>query len=155
MSGGGGEPFHRVEISAETWTMRKRKSQKEAKGRGGRYFMQKKQQMQRLWHGVFKEHKGNKCERSTVSKEESGRTSLVVQWLRIRLPKQGTQVWSVVWKDRTRQGTTKPVRCSYWACSLEPASQCTDHNQLKPVCLEPLLHKKSPAMRSPCTATRE
>ena len=93
--------------------MRKRKSQKQAKGRGGWYFIQKKQQTQRLWHGVVKEHKGDKCDRSTVSKEEGGRTSLVVQWLRICLPKQGTGVRSLVWKDRICQGTTKPMHYSY------------------------------------------
>lgn len=40
--------------------------------KGGRYFMQKKEQMQSLRHRVFKEHQGQ-CDRSIVSKEESGR----------------------------------------------------------------------------------
>lgn len=41
--------------------------------KGGRYFMQKKEQMQSLRHRVFKEHQGGQCDRSIVSKEESGR----------------------------------------------------------------------------------
>ena len=37
-------------------------------------------------------------------------TSLVAQWLRIRLPMQGTRVRSLVWEDPTCHGATKPVR---------------------------------------------
>ena len=40
-------------------------------------------------------------------------TSLVVQWLRILLPIQETQVRSLVWEDPTRRGATKPVRHNY------------------------------------------
>ena len=84
--------------------------------------------------------------------------SLVVQWLRICLPMQGTWVWSLVWEDPTCRGATKPVCHNYWACSLEP----TSHNYwahvpqlLKPMCLEPLLrNKRSHRMRSPHTATK-
>ena len=71
--------------------------------------------------------------------------SLVVQWLRIRLPMQGTWVQALVQEDPTCRGATKPVRHNYWACSLEPAS----HNYwahvsqlLKPMCLEPMLCNK-------------
>ena len=49
------------------------------------------------------------------------RTSLVAQWLRIRLPVQGTRVWALVWEDPTCRRATKPVRHNYWACTLEPA----------------------------------
>ena len=35
--------------------------------------------------------------------------SLVAQWLRIRLPMQGTQVRSLVREDPTCHGATKPV----------------------------------------------
>ena len=35
--------------------------------------------------------------------------SLVVQWLRILLPMQGTQVRSLIWKDPTRCGAAKLV----------------------------------------------
>ena len=39
--------------------------------------------------------------------------SLVAQWLRIRLPMQGTQVRALVREDPTRRGTAKPVRHNY------------------------------------------
>ena len=49
------------------------------------------------------------------------RTSLVVQWLRILLPIQGTYVRSLVWDDSTYCGTTKLVSCNYWSlCAREP-----------------------------------
>ena len=35
--------------------------------------------------------------------------SLVVQWLRIRLPMQGTGVRALVWEEPTCRGATKPV----------------------------------------------
>ena len=39
--------------------------------------------------------------------------SLVAQWLRIRLPMQGTQVRALVREDPTCRGATKPVRHNY------------------------------------------
>ena len=41
------------------------------------------------------------------------RTSLVVQWLRICLPMQGTQVQSLTQEDLAYHGATKPLLCSY------------------------------------------
>ena len=41
-----------------------------------------------------------------------GGTSLVAEWLKIRLPMQGTWVQSLVWEDSTCRGATKPVSCS-------------------------------------------
>ena len=64
--------------------------------------------------------------------------SLVVQWLRIHLPMQETQVWSLVWEDPTCQGANKPMCHSYWACSLEPGN-C---NCWSPRTLEPMLCNK-------------
>ena len=96
-------------------------------------------------------------------------TSLVTQWLRIRLPMQGTQVQALVWEDPTCRRATKPVRHNYWACALELAShnywawalelashnywacalELASHNYwactpqlLKPMCLEPVHHNK-------------
>ena len=43
--------------------------------------------------------------------------SLVVQWLRICLPMQGTQVRALVWEDPTCRGATRPVSHNYWACT--------------------------------------
>ena len=41
------------------------------------------------------------------------RASLVVQWLRIRLPMQGTQVRALVREDPTCHGATKPMCHNY------------------------------------------
>ena len=78
-------------------------------------------------------------------KSRRGGASLVVQWLRIRLPMQGTRVRALVQEDPTCRGATKPVRHNYWACALEPVS----HNYwacmpqlLKPTHLQPVLHSK-------------
>ena len=43
--------------------------------------------------------------------------SLVVQWLGIRLPMQGTRVRALVWEDPTCRGATKPVSHNYCACA--------------------------------------
>ena len=40
-------------------------------------------------------------------------TSLVAQWLRIRLPMQGTGVQALVREDPTCRGATKPVCHNY------------------------------------------
>ena len=70
---------------------------------------------------------------------------------------QGTWVRALVWEDPTCRGATKPVRCNYWACALEP----TSHNYgahvlqlLKPTHLEPVLcnerghHSENPTHHS-------
>ena len=49
--------------------------------------------------------------------------SLVAQWLRVRLPVQGTRVQALVREDPTCHRVTKPVCHNYRACSLEPTSQ--------------------------------
>ena len=73
--------------------------------------------------------------------------SLVVQWLRIWLPMQGTQVRFLVWEDSACCGAPRPVHLNCWACVLQV---------LKPACLEPVLHhRRSHARRSLCIATRE
>ena len=41
------------------------------------------------------------------------RASLVVQWLRICLPMQGTRVQALVWEDPTCCGATRPVSHNY------------------------------------------
>ena len=45
------------------------------------------------------------------------RASLVVQWLRICLPMQGTRVRALVWEDPTCCVATRPVSHNYWACA--------------------------------------
>ena len=70
-------------------------------------------------------------------------TSLVVQWLRICLPVQGTWVRALVQEDHTCHGATKPVHHNYRACVPQLQSlraTTTEPQLLKPVCLEPVLH---------------
>ena len=86
-------------------------------------------------------------------------TSLVAQWLGIRLPMQGTWIWSLVLEDPTCHGATKPVCHNYRACTLEPAS----HNYwahmpqlLKLTCLEPVLcNKRSHRNEKPAHRSEE
>ena len=54
--------------------------------------------IQPLWRTVW----------SFLSKLKMG-ASLVVQWLRICLPMQGTRVRALVWEDPTCRGATRPV----------------------------------------------
>ena len=78
-------------------------------------------------------------------KKSQKRASLVAQWLRIRLPMQGTWVRALVREDPTCRGATKPVRHNYWACTLEPASRnywAHVPQLLKPAHLEPVLCNK-------------
>ena len=84
--------------------------------------------------------------------------SLVVQWLKIRLPMQGTQLWALVREDPTCHGATKPMRHNYWACALDPVS----HNYWSPhatttearVARACALQREAITMRSPCTAMK-
>ena len=55
--------------------------------------------------------KRNECLCS--SKDVQTGNSLVAQWLRIRLPVQGTRVQALVGEDPTCRGATKPVRHNY------------------------------------------
>lgn len=78
--------------------------------------------------------------------DKKDRTSLVVQWRRIHLPKQRMRVWSLVWEVSAGRGATKP-RCqdksslSSGACT----PQCWAHvlQLLSPVHLEPVLTTRS------------
>ena len=47
------------------------------------------------------------------SSKPGSRASLVAQWLRIRLPMQGTRVRALAREDPTCRGATKPVRHNY------------------------------------------
>ena len=55
--------------------------------------------------------------------QETERASLVVQWLRICLPMQGTRVRALVWQDPTCRGATRPVSHNYWACASGACAQ--------------------------------
>ena len=54
--------------------------------------------------------------------KSSGGASLVAQWLRIRLPTQGTRVRALGREDPTCRGATGPVSHDCWACALEPVN---------------------------------
>ena len=43
-------------------------------------------------------------------------TSPGEQWMRVRLPMQGTRVWPLVQESPTRGRAPKPVGRNYWAC---------------------------------------
>ena len=91
----------------------------------------------------------NPAQTSPPLKDSSG-TSLVAQWLRIRLPMQGTKFQSLVWEDPTRHGATKPMRHNYWAHApqlLSPHATTTEGRM--PRARVPQQEK------TPLTATRE
>ena len=69
-----------------------------------------------------------------VLKTETRGISLVVQWLRIRLPMQGTQARALVREDPTCHGATK-VRAPQL---LSLRSRAREPQLLKPACLEPM-----------------
>ena len=52
-------------------------------------------------------------EKENITYKSLWRTSLVVQWLRICLPMQGTRVQSPVREDPTCHGATKPMHHNY------------------------------------------
>ena len=68
----------------------------------------------------------------------SVRTSLLVQWLRICLPMQGTQVQALVWEDSACRGATKPMHHNYWSRRTQSPCSAT----------------REATMRSPCNATK-
>ena len=63
-------------------------------------------------HGV-RESGETQARQEGVVVKTGGRASLVAQWLRIRLPMQGTRVRALVREDPTCRGATKPVRHNY------------------------------------------
>ena len=86
------------------------------------------------------------------------RTSLVAQWLRIRLPTQGTRVRALVQEDPTCRGATKPMNHNYWACALQPMSQnywAHVPQLLKPAHQEPVLHNKRSHCNEPAHCNEE
>ena len=65
------------------------------------------------WEEIFANHISSKWLMSKICKEYRQGTSLVLQWLRIRLPMQGTRVRSLVQENPTCHRATKPVRHNY------------------------------------------
>ena len=92
-----------------------------------------------------KEYDFLRCPLKSLKKTSKPGTSLVAQWLRIRLPMQGTRVWALVWEDPICRRAAKPARHNYWTCALDPASHkywAHVPQLLKPVHLEPMLRNK-------------
>ena len=52
-------------------------------------------------------------QRPNSAKNKVNRASLVAQWLRIRLPMQGTRVQALVWEGPACRGATRPVSHNY------------------------------------------
>ena len=82
----------------------------------------------------------------TLTNKRKKPTSLVLQWLRIRLPMQRTQVWSLVWEDPTNWGAPKPGHHSGSARAPEPASP--DH--WSPRAWSPRSETERPLQREAC-----
>ena len=85
--------------------------------------------------------------------ERKSWTSLVVQWLRIHLPMQGTRVWALVQEDPTCRRATKPVCHNYWACALEPT--CHNYWAHVPQLLSLLSRAREPQLLSPSATSTE
>ena len=68
------------------------------------------------WNGILMERNALADDMILAFKKHEG-ASLVAQWLRIRLPMQGTRVRALVWEDPTCCGATRPVSHNYWACA--------------------------------------
>ena len=73
-------------------------------------------------------------------------TSLVAQWLTIRLPMQGTGVQALVREDPTCRRATKPMRHNYWSPRATTTEACM------PRACAP--QREATAMRGPHTATK-
>ena len=80
-----------------------------------------------------------KCSLVLLLKRELSRTSLVVQWIKIHLPIQGTWVGSLVQEDPTCHGATKPWTAPTKAHLLQ--SRCS-------------ARREATAMRSPSTSRK-
>ena len=87
----------------------------------------------------------NSCDLHIHIKTHDG-TSLVAQWLGVRLPMQGTRVRALVQEDPTWRGATGPVSRNRWAHVPR---------LLRAACLEPVLHRgEVTTVRGPGTPAR-
>ena len=84
-----------------------------------------------------------------VSKDGMG-TSLVAQWLRIRLSMQGTQVRALVREDPTCCGAAKPVRHNYWS----PHSATRKATAMRSLRTTTKSSPRSPQLEKACTQQR-
>ena len=77
-------------------------------------------------HNVHKRTKNLTLQINITQHKDISQNSLVAQWLRIRLPMQGTWVRALVREDPICCGATKPVRHNYWAYALELTAATTE-----------------------------
>ena len=91
--------------------------------------------------GTAKKWEEKKKMKNNNKKNQGRGTSLVVQWIRIHLPMQGTQVRSLVREDLTCCRATKPARlqllslCSATRGTAATRSPCTHRNwRTAPAC---------------------
>ena len=80
------------------------------------------------------------------------RTPQVVQWFRIHLPRQGTQVWALVRENSACHRAAKSVPHDFWACVPEPVSHNYRGLRAWSPCSEP---RETIATRSLLAAARE
>ena len=94
--------------------LRSRKPKKKKKN-----FLQRNQGSEVPFHEVTQEVNTFQCSwgfqsiSGALFKKLLSRVSLVAQWLRIRLPMQGTRVRALVQEDPTCRGATNPVCHNY------------------------------------------
>ena len=74
-------------------------------------------------------------------------TSVVAQWIRIRLPMQGTQTWSLVWEDSTCLGATPYVLQLPTAMCLEPVLQTREATARRSLCITTKRSLRSPQLK--------
>ena len=93
-------------------------------------------------------------EKTIIQKGSCG-TSLVVQWLRIRLPVQETWLWALVREDPTCCGAPEPQLLSLCSRAHEPQllSPCATTTEAC-VSRARALQWEATAMRSLCTANK-
>ena len=92
---------------------------------------------------------------ATIYQNWRARTSLVVQWLRIHVPMQGTCVWSLVWEDLTCHSATMPLNQNYRACAPQqekPLPREALISQPESSLCSPQLEKAQAKQRRPTTA---
>ena len=89
-----------------------------ANERSGRWTRSQERQVLAWGQKKKKKQEGWRTQ-ATIYQNWRARTSLVVQWLRIHGPMQGTWFWFLVWEDPTCHSATMPLNHNYWACALQ------------------------------------
>ena len=83
--------------------------------------------------------------------EISAGTSLVAQWLKIRLPMQGMWVRALVRDDPTYHGATKPVSHNNWSpCAYSPCSATREATTMRSPHTTMKSSPRSPQLEEAC-----